>query len=80
MEEIKEQVRDLLSAGYEIYAVDEVRVEHESEIRRTWLPKGKRSKILADRKKVAKSFFGALSPAGKKIKIYPIDSYAIAKP
>lgn len=73
MKEIKEQVRDLLSAGYEVYAVDEVRVEHESETRRTWLPKGKRSKILVDRKKVAKSFFGALSLAGKKMKIYPID-------
>jgi transposase len=111
VEEIKEQVRGLLDAGFEVYAADEVRVEHESETRRTWLPKGKRSKIwrtlnktcmpsgrqqcpdqvnvaagallvtgfrfelaiLVDRERVAKSFFGALSLTGKKMKIYPID-------
>jgi len=73
MEEIKEQVRGLLDAGCEVYAADEVRVEHESETRRTWLPKGKRSKILVDRERAAKSFFGALSLTGKKMKIYPID-------
>ena len=33
MEEIKEQVRGLLAEGYEVYAVDEVRVEHEAETR-----------------------------------------------
>lgn len=73
MDEIKEQVSGLLDAGYEVYAADEVRVEHESETRRTWLPKGKRSKILVDRKKASKSFFGALSLTDKKMKIYPID-------
>jgi hypothetical protein len=34
MEEIKEQVRGLLAEGYEVYTVDEVRVEHEAETRR----------------------------------------------
>lgn len=72
MEEIKEQVRGLLAEGYEVYAVDEVRVEHEAETRRMWLPRGKRTKIKVDRKKSAHSFFGALSLTGKKMKIYPI--------
>jgi transposase len=72
MEEIKEQVRGLLTEGYEVYAVDEVRVEHEAETRRMWLPRGKRTKLKVDRKKSAHSFFGALSLAEKKMKIYPI--------
>jgi len=72
MEEIKEQVRGLLAEGYEVYAVDEVRVEHEAETRRMWLPRGKRTKLKVDRKKSAHSFFGALSLTEKNMKIYPI--------
>lgn len=72
MEEIKEQVRALLAEGYEVYTVDEVRVEHEAETRRMWLPRGERTKLKVDRKKSAHSFFGALSLTGKKMKIYPI--------
>jgi transposase len=72
MDEIKAQVRDLLAEGCEVYTVDEVRVEHEAETRRMWLPKGERSKINVDRKKAGHSFFGALSLTSKKMKIYPI--------
>jgi transposase len=72
MEEIKEQVRGLLVKGYEIYTIDEVRVEHEAEARRMWLPRGERTKLKVDRKKSAKSFFGALSLTSGKMKIYPI--------
>jgi transposase len=72
MEEIKEQVRSLLAEDYEVFAVDEVRVEHEAETRRMWLPRGKRTKLHVDRKKAAKSFFGALSLTEKKMKIYPV--------
>jgi transposase len=72
MNEIKEQVSGLLAEGYEVYTIDEVRVEHEAETRRTWLPRGQRAKIKVDRKKSAHSFFGALSLTEKKVKIYPI--------
>lgn len=72
MEEIKEQVKSLLAEGYEVYAIDEVRVEHEAETRRMWLPRGTRTKIHVDRKKSAQSFFGALSLTEKKMKIYPV--------
>ena len=72
MAEVKEQVRGLLDEGYEVYTVDEVRVEHQSETRRTWLPRGKRTKLYVDRKKAAHSFFGALSLTENKMKIYPI--------
>ena len=72
MEEVKEQVRELLAEGYEVYTVDEVRVEHEAETRRMWLPRGERTKLSVDRKKAAQSFFGALSLTRKKMMIYPI--------
>ena len=73
MGQVREQVADLLSRGYEVYTVDEVRVEHEAETRRMWLPRGRRTKLYVDRKKAACSFFGALSLTTKKMKIYPID-------
>jgi transposase len=73
MAEIKQQVAELLEAGYEVYTVDEVRVEHEAETRRMWLPRGQRTKLYVDRKKTAMSFFGALSLTTKKAKIYQIE-------
>jgi transposase len=72
MKEIREQIRELLADGFEVYTIDEVRVEHEAEKRCIWLPRGKRTKLHVDRKKAAMSFFGALSLTEKKMKIYPI--------
>lgn len=72
MEEIKDQVRGLLDEDYEVYTIDEVRVEHEAETRRMWLPRGERTKLKVDRKKAAHSFFGALSLTRNRMKIYPI--------
>ena len=69
----RHQVNDLLQEGWEVYTVDEVRVEHEAETRRMWLPKGKRTKLYVDRKKASRSFFGALSLTTKKMRIYPIE-------
>lgn len=73
MAEIRQQVAGLLAEGYEVYTVDEVRVEHEAEVRRMWLPRGQRSKLSVDRKRVACSFFGALSLTSKKMRVYPIE-------
>ncbi|RLP05858.1 IS630 family transposase, partial [Propionibacterium australiense] len=73
MTEVKAQVKDLLGAGCEVYAIDEVRLEHEAETRRMWLPKGQRTKLYVDRQKVSQSFFGALSLTDKKMRLYPIE-------
>lgn len=73
MVEVKEQVSTLLTQGYEVYTVDEVRVEHEAETRRMWLPKGQRTKLYVDRERADKSFFGALSLTTGRVKIYPIE-------
>ena len=73
MAEVKAQVKDLLDAGWEVYAADEVRLEHEAETRRMQLPKGQRTKLSVDRKKTSQSFFGALSLTSKKVKLYPAE-------
>lgn len=73
MAEVKTEVKDLLDQGYEVYTADEVRVEHETEARRMWLPKGQRTKLYVDRTKAAQSYFGALSLTNKTVKLYPID-------
>ena len=73
MAEVKAQVKDLLDAGWEVYAADEVRLEHEAETRRMQLPKGQRTKLSVDRKKTSQSFFGALSLTSKKVKLYPVE-------
>jgi transposase len=73
MREVKAQFSELLAQGFEVYTVDEVRVEHESETRRMWLPQGQRTKIHVDRERAERSFFGALSLTTGAMKTYPID-------
>ena len=73
MTEVKTQVKALLDQGWEVYAADEVRLEHEAETRRMQPPRGQRTKLSVDRKKTSQSFFGALSLTSKKVKLYPIE-------
>ncbi|WP_169720812.1 winged helix-turn-helix domain-containing protein [Actinomyces gerencseriae] len=73
MGQVRQEVADLLVQGWKVYTVDEVRVEHEAEIRRMWLPKGQRTKVYVDRDRSVRSFFGALSLTSKQVRIYPIE-------
>ena len=73
MAEVKTEVKALLDQGWEVYTADEVRLEHEAETRRMWLPKGQRTKLSVDRQRTSQSFSGALSLTSKKIKLYPIE-------
>lgn len=73
MTQVKTHVADLLTQGWEVYTVDEVRVEHEAETRRMWLPKGQHTKLYVDRKKASQTFFGALSLTSKTMKLYPLE-------
>ena len=73
MAEVKTEVKALSDQGWEVYTADEVRLEHEAETRRMWLPRGQRTKLSVDRKKTSQSFFGALSLTSKKVKPYPIE-------
>lgn len=73
MAEVHDQVAGLLAAGVEVFTADEVRVEHEAEMRRTWLPIGKRTKVYVDRKRNGKSFFGALNIRTGKMSVYRVE-------
>ena len=73
MARIRQEVAELLTRGWEVRTVDEVRVEHEAETRRMWLPRGRRTRLRVDRTRSARSFFGALSLTSKKMKVYPIE-------
>ena len=73
MTQIRQEVAELLTRGWEVRTVDEVRVEHEAETRRMWLPRGRRTRLHVDRTRSARSFFGALSLTTKKMKIHPIE-------
>ena len=55
MAQIRQEVADRLAQGWEVYTVDEVRVEHEAEIRRMWLPRGERTRLHVDRTRSARS-------------------------
>jgi transposase len=73
MAEIKVQVTALLDEDYEVFCADEVRVEHEAETRRMWLPAGVRTKICVDRDKEAQSWFGALNLRTGKVQLERIE-------
>ena len=73
MAQVRALVAGLLADGYEVFCADEVRVEHETEARRTWLPVGVRTKIKVDRKKEAQSYFGALNLRTGKVHLERID-------
>lgn len=73
MTEVRDQVSELLEAGYEVFAADEVRLEHEAETRRVWLPAGVRTKIHVDREKAAQSYFGALNLRSGKVHLERIE-------
>ena len=73
MTEIRHQVNDLLQEGWEVYTVDEVRARHEAETRRTWLPRGRRTRLYVDREKASQSFFGAPGLTTRRMRIYPVE-------
>ncbi|MEZ5086406.1 MAG: hypothetical protein R2722_09185 [Tessaracoccus sp.] len=74
MAEVRAQVARLLTEGYEVYTIDEVRVEHESRDPADVAPQGTAHQALpVDRKRAACSFFGALSLTSGTMRVYPIN-------
>ena len=53
MTQIRQEVAELQARGWEVRTVDEVRVEHEAETRRIWLPRGGRTRFHVDRTRSA---------------------------
>ena len=62
MRVIQEDVSILLRRDdWEVFAVDEVKMQQESIIRKAWLKKGKKTVIKVDRKKQSQSYIGYLN-------------------
>jgi len=74
MDEICQEIAPLLGDdAWEVFACDEVRTEHEAETRRAWLPRGQRTIVKVDRKKDARSWFGALNQKTGRCEVFGMD-------
>jgi transposase len=71
MREIHTEVAPLLtSKDWEVFAVDEVRMEQEAITRRAWLKKGERTIVKVDRHKDAQSYIGFLNQKSFACEVY----------
>lgn len=62
MDAIRDEIADALADPNQVvFAADEVRVEHEAEVRKTWIPKGQPTTLSVDRVRQAQSYIGFLS-------------------
>ena len=74
MAQIRRQVNDLLQGGWEAWRRRRgPRPPRGRDPTHAALPRGRRARLYVDRKKVSRSFFGALSLTTKKMRIYPIE-------
>lgn len=73
MKEIHKEIKPLLQDdSWEVFAVDEVRIEQEAEIRRAWLQKGKRTIVKVNRKKESQSYIGFLNQKSFNCELYEL--------
>jgi transposase len=71
MREIHTEIAPLLvSSGWEVFAVDEVRMEQEAITRRAWLKKGERTIIKVNRDKESQSYIGFLDQNSFRCEVY----------
>lgn len=71
MKVIKEDIRILRRRDdWEIFAVDEVKMQQESVIRKAWLKKGKKTVIKVDRKQQNQSYIGFLNQKSYTCHLY----------
>ncbi|QGU06567.1 hypothetical protein COCCU_03065 [Corynebacterium occultum] len=62
MAQIRDEIADALKdPGQVVFAADEVRVEHEAEVRKAWIHKGHPTTLSVDRIRQAQSYIGFLS-------------------
>jgi len=71
MVQIQNEIAPLLKdPGWEVFCVDEVRMEQEAITRRAWLKKGERTIIKVDRNKQAQSYIGFLNQKSFQCEVY----------
>ncbi len=71
MKEIHEEIKPFLkNDSYEVFTVDEVRMDQEAIIRRVWLKKGQETIIKVDRNKQSQSYISFLNQKNFKCEVY----------
>ncbi len=74
MQAIRSELKPLMTDdNWEVFAVDEVRVQQEAIIRRAWLKKGERTVIKVNRDKESQSYIGFLNQKSFACETYEMD-------
>ena len=74
MRSIRAEIKPLKHRDdWEIFAVDEVKMQQEAVIRRCWLKKGERTVIKVDRKQQNQSYIGFLNQKNFNCHLYEMD-------
>lgn len=73
MKAIKAELKPFLKDDtYEVFALDEVRMDQEAITRRAWLKKGQKTVIQVDRHKQSQSYIGFLNQKDFKCEVYEL--------
>jgi transposase len=73
MAAITQEVAEKQAEGYTVFFADECSLAWETEYRRVWLPKGKKTILRVNRKKTRQHYFGALNIATKQEELIRLD-------
>jgi transposase len=73
MTTIAQEIARKQDEGYAIFFADECSLAWETEYRRVWLPRGKKTVLRVNRKKTRQHYFGALNLATKKEELFRLD-------
>jgi transposase len=70
---IATEIKQLRASDYQIFCVDEVRMQQEAEIRRAWLKKNERTTVKVNRQKESQDYLGLLSQDNFRCFLYKLD-------
>ncbi len=74
MRSIRKEIKPLFHRDdWEIFSVDEVKMQQEAIIRKAWLKKGKRTIVKVDRKKESQSYIGFLNQKSFTCHLYEME-------
>jgi transposase len=73
MREIVKEIKSYMKQRYLVFAADECSLSWETEYRRAWLPKGKKTILKVNRKNIRQHYFGALELVSGKENLISMD-------
>jgi len=73
MTEVRQELAQKQAEGYAVFFADECSLAWETQYRRVWLPKGKKTVLRVNRKKTRQHYFGALNVTTKQEELIRLD-------